>query len=196
MPAPMATLARAAALKAASQPSTSLAGSASATPAACIRARASANLSPWPIASTIKLLVALNTASKPSRRQSGSANSSRLNTGRPSITVLSKRMRRPPAFAAAATRSQFQAIGPLLAVTTSMPSSKASRTWPVETGAKSCSITVSSTSTSAPDARRSSDAGAGRLRRGRRAADRLRGRPPACRPVRRQQAAAGACRLR
>ena len=51
--------------------------------------------------------------------------SSRLNTGRPSITVLSKRMRRPAAAAAAATRRQFQAIGPLLAVTTSMPSAKA-----------------------------------------------------------------------
>ena len=43
----------------------------------------------------MKLVVLLKTASKPCSRQSMSVNSSRLKTGRPSMTVLSKRMRRP-----------------------------------------------------------------------------------------------------
>ena len=51
------------------------------------------------------------------------------------MTVLSKRMRRPVAAAAAETSGQLQAIGPLLAVTTSMPRRNASRTWPVAAGA-------------------------------------------------------------
>ncbi len=116
----------------------------------------------------MKLVVALKTASKPRNAQSGSAYSRRLNTGRPSMTVLSKRMRRPAAEAAAATSGQFQAMGPLLAVTTSMPRRNASRTWPVAAGVydgapaatpERSPITVSSTSTSAPEAARSSGAG-------------------------------------
>ena len=50
------------------------------------------------------------------------------------MTVLSKRMRRPLATAAAETSGQLQAIGPLLAVTTSMPRRNASRTWSVAAG--------------------------------------------------------------
>ena len=135
MPAPIATFASAAALQAASQPSRSWLGSASAKPSSWACLSAASKLSPRAMASMMKLVVLLKTASKPRRRQSMSVNSSRLKTGRPSMTVLSKRMRRPVAAAFAATRSQFQAMGPLLAVTTSMPRSKAASMWPVATGA-------------------------------------------------------------
>ena len=86
------------------------------------------------------------------------------------MTVLSKRMRRPLAAAAAETSGQLQAIGPLLAVTTSMPRRNASRTWSVAAGRYDAApaatperspITVSSTRTSAPEAASSSGAGRG-----------------------------------
>ena len=86
------------------------------------------------------------------------------------MTVLSKRMRRPLAAAAAATSGQLQATGPLLAVTTSMPRRNASRTWSVAAGRYDATpaatperspMTVSSTRTSAPEAASSSAAGRG-----------------------------------
>jgi len=161
MPASIATLASAAALQAASQPSMSWLGSASANPSSWVCFKAVSNGAPCAIASMMKLVVLLKTASKPSRRQSTSVNSSRLKTGKPSITVLSKRMRRPVAAAFAAIRRQFQAMGPLFAVTTSMPRSNAVSMWPVATGAWSSSMTVSSTRTSAPEAARRSRGGRG-----------------------------------
>ncbi len=72
----------------------------------------------------IELLVALNTASKPSSRQSGSVSSSRLKTRQAVHHRALEADAAAGGLAAAATRSQFQAIGPLLAVSTSMPSAE------------------------------------------------------------------------
>ena len=82
----------------------------------------------------MKLVVALNTASKPSSRQSGSVNSSRLKTGRPSMTVLSKRMRRPVAAAAADTLRPVPGDRPLVGGDDVHAERNASRTWPVAAG--------------------------------------------------------------
>ena len=109
---PISTLTSAAVFAAASQPSMSSDGSASAMPRACISASAWSNSLPRSSSDRMKLQVVLMTPRKPSTTTAGMVSRTRLNTGTPSITAPSKKKMRSTDSASASSSWYANATGP------------------------------------------------------------------------------------
>ena len=151
--APMRTLASAQPLTAASQPSRSWRGSASAIPIACASRTAADGVAPCSIRVRTWLVVLLSVPRKPSTRAPGRQRSTMLKMGAPSMTAASKRKRRPRCFASCVRLRYAKASGPLFAVTTWRRSRSAARTWATAGWPRRGSSGVTSTITSAGTSR-------------------------------------------
>ncbi len=127
----MRALASAQPFTAASQPSRSFRGSASAMPSAWASFSAALAVRPSSMRERTRLVVLLSVPRKERMRAPRRQRSTRLKTGVPSITAPSWRKRRFLRAARAFSRRWAKATGPLFAVTTCIPRPRACRTWSI-----------------------------------------------------------------
>ena len=147
--APIRAFASAQPLTAASHPSRSFRGSASAIPRAWASFTAALAVRPSSMRERTRLVVLLSVPRKETTRAPRRQRSARLKTGVPSITAPSWRKRHFVRAARARSGRRAKATGPLFAVTTCIPRPRACRTWAIAGWPLFGSRVVISTSTSA-----------------------------------------------